>query len=90
MDVIAEQCSIRDKGVCEFAVVAEDGTKITLKVQAYFAPSLGSGNHLLSPQGIKKADGNCGVGHQPCNVDDPSVQGRFQLNPMFQAGMVLM
>ena len=59
MDGIAEGCSIRGEGICEFAVVAEDGTEITLRVQAHSAPSLGSGNCLLSTQGIKTADGNC-------------------------------
>ena len=81
MDGIAEGCTIDGEGVCEFGVVAEDGTEITLQVQAYFVPSLGSGNRLLSPQGIKTTDGNCGVGHQPCNVDDPSVTGKILIKP---------
>ena len=81
MDGIAEGCTINGEGVCEFGVVAEDGTEITLRVQAYFVPSLGSGNHLLSPQGIKTTDGNYEVGHQPCNVDDPSVTGKILIKP---------
>ena len=62
-------------------MVAEIGTKITLKVQACFAPLLGSRNHLLSPQGIKTSDGNYGIGHQPCNVDDSSVTGKILIKP---------
>ena len=44
MDGIAKGCSIQGQGICEFAVVAEDSTKITLRVQACFVPSLGSEN----------------------------------------------
>ena len=39
VDGIAKGCSIGDKGVCEFAMVAEDSTKITLRVQVCFVPS---------------------------------------------------
>ena len=52
-----------------------------MRVQAYFVPTLGSGNQLLSPQGIKTVDGDYGVGHQPCNVDDPSVTRKILIKP---------
>ena len=78
MDGIVEGCAIGGEGICEFTVVAEDGIKVTLRVQAYFLPSLGSGNRLLSPQGIKTTDGNYGIRHHPCNADDPlQSPGRF-------------
>ena len=47
-DGIAAGCSIRGKGVCKFAVDAEESTKTNLRAQACFVPSLGTGNHLLS------------------------------------------
>ena len=61
MDGIAEDCSIGGKEICEFTVVAEDGVEVTLRVQAYFVPCLGSGDQLLSPQGIKTVDWDYGV-----------------------------
>ena len=81
VDGITEGCSIGGKEVCELTVVDEDGNEIPLRVQACFVPSLGSGVCLLSPQGIKTADGKCKIGHQPCNVNDPSVKGKILINP---------
>ena len=81
VDGITEGCSIGGKEVCELTVVDEDGNEISLRVQAYFVPPLGSGNHLLSPQGTKTTDGNYGIGHQPCNINDPSVTGEILIKP---------
>ena len=65
VDGIAAGCSIRGEGICKLAVVTEESTKITLRAQACFVLSLGSGSHLRLPQGIKTTDGNSGIGHQP-------------------------
>jgi len=81
VDGITEGCSIGGKEVCELTVVGEDGTKIPLRVQACFVPSLGSGVCLLSPQGIKTTDCNHGIRHQPCNINDPSVTEKILIKP---------
>jgi len=80
-DGIVVGCSIRGEGVCELAVAAEESTEITLRAQACFVLSLGSGSHLQLPQGIKTTDGNCGIGHQSCNFNCLSVTGKIPIKP---------
>ena len=80
-DGIAAGCSIRGERICELAMVTEESTEITLRAQACFVLSLGSGSHLWLPQGIKTTDGNSGIGHQPCNFNDLSVTGKIPIKP---------
>ena len=80
-DGIAAGCSIRGERICELAMVTEESTEITLRAQACFVLSLGSGSNLRLPQGIKTTDGNCGIGHQSCNFNCLSVTGKIPIKP---------
>ena len=80
-DGIAAGCSIRGKGVCKFAMAAEESTKTNLRAQVCFVPSLGARNRLLSLQWIKPTDGNCEFRHQPCKFNDFSVTRKITIKP---------
>ena len=63
---IAQGLTIDGEGIVEYTLTCEDGSTVTIRAKAYFVPDLGF-RRLISPQGIRSAEGNPCVFNNPTN-----------------------
>ena len=71
LDGIAAGLSIKGQGIVEYHMSSDEGIDFVLRLKAFYVPDLNN-TRLVSPQGIRTAEGHRGSFVAHCNDEDPN------------------